>query len=356
MVWLIRPKAMATLTLQLPSLPPVEHVLKDEAVTIGRMKGNTIALDDISVSLAHAKLTLRDGAYILKDLNSTNGTMVNGQSVTEVRLHDGDQVKFGDVIGRYHAGTAPVMNPAAAPIVSNVPTSAAIPPPPAPVQTQILPRAPVKPLPAEKTPWYPLAIKVLGLAVVGLLLWKLVFNPKNPPSEPEPTPVVSTATPPPQTNEAVPVLSPTLAVVPASERILALIQSLKSSDVQERRRAVAALNAMQAEALPAVPALREALTDSDSEVRTWAALTLISNRIYDQAAGPILLQALHHENPTLRQVACLSLGLIPLDETGKEAVIAALTGCMSNDPSAEVRNAALAALKMVTRDSAPAGK
>lgn len=358
---------MATLTLQLPSLPPVEHVLKDDAVTIGRMKGNTIALDDVSVSLSHAKLTFRDGGYFLKDLNSTNGTMVNGQSITEAQLHDGDHVKFGEVIGRFYAGAAPVPAPAAAPIVSNAPPSATTPPPAAPVQTQVLPRAPLKPLPEKKSPWYPLAVKVLGLSVVGLLLWKLVFNAPNPtavttqpdlPSTPMPAKVVSPEKPsaPAQAADAVSAPQNSPVEVPASQRIPELIKSLKSSDVSERRRAVAALNAMQGEALSAVPALREALQDSDSEVRTWAALTLIGNRVYDKATVPILIQALHHENSTLRQVACLSLALIPLEETEKEPVIAALTECVSNDTNAEVKSAALSALKMVAHDAAPVGK
>ncbi|HTL72197.1 MAG TPA: FHA domain-containing protein [bacterium] len=354
---------MATLTLQLPNLPPVEHVLLDEAVTIGRMKGNTIALDDISVSLSHAKLTLRNGGYFLKDLNSTNGTMVNGQSITEVQLHDGDHVKFGEVIGRFHAGAATAPTPPAAPPAASVPASAAAPPPVAPLQTQVLPRAVLPPAPAKKSPWYPLALKVLGLSVVGLLLWKLVFNAPKPAAVTAPTapetakPVVSEkpAGPAP-TNGAAAVPQKSGEGVPADQRLPELIKALKSPEVAERRRAVGALNALQAEALPAVPALREALQDTDAEVRMWAALSLIGNRVYDQATVPILIPVLHHEDPALRQVACLSLALIPLEAAEKEPVIAALTECVRNESNAEVKNAALSALKMVTHDSAPAGK
>src|ERR1700722_13212386 len=81
---------MPTLIIQLPNMPPVEHVLKEEAMTIGRMNGNSIALDHSSVSLSHAKLTRIGGDYFLKDLNSTNGTMLNGQSIAEARLRAGD--------------------------------------------------------------------------------------------------------------------------------------------------------------------------------------------------------------------------------------------------------------------------
>src|SRR5438445_4227313 len=78
--------SMPTLTIQLPGLPPVAHVLKDETVTIGRFKGNTIVIEDASISLMHAKITRKDGQFYLKDLNSTNGTIVNGQPIGEVRL------------------------------------------------------------------------------------------------------------------------------------------------------------------------------------------------------------------------------------------------------------------------------
>src|SRR5689334_10512447 len=92
---------MPTLTLQLPNLPPVVHILKDDTVTIGRMRGNTIVVDDDSVSLFHAKITRKDSTFYLKDLNSTNGTALNGQSIIEARLHDCDRVRFADVSGQF---------------------------------------------------------------------------------------------------------------------------------------------------------------------------------------------------------------------------------------------------------------
>src|SRR5471032_1670529 len=92
---------MPSLTLQLPNLPSVNHILREEVMTIGRMKGNTLALDDSSVSVSHAKITQKNGDFFLKDLNSTNGTMLNGQSINETRLRDGDQLKFGEVVAYF---------------------------------------------------------------------------------------------------------------------------------------------------------------------------------------------------------------------------------------------------------------
>src|SRR5690242_6323005 len=94
---------MPTLSIQLPGLPPVSHVLKDETITIGRMKGNTIVIEDSSISLMHAKITRKNGDFLLKDLNSTNGTSVNGQPIGEVRLRDLDRVRFAEITCQYIA-------------------------------------------------------------------------------------------------------------------------------------------------------------------------------------------------------------------------------------------------------------
>src|SRR6516164_5135088 len=105
---------MPTLIIQLPGLPSVEHIVRENTITLGRMKGNSIALSDSSVSLSHAKITRVGDDFFLKDLNSTNGTMLNGQSISEARLRDGDQLKFGEVIAYFRL--EPLSAPAAAPV------------------------------------------------------------------------------------------------------------------------------------------------------------------------------------------------------------------------------------------------
>src|SRR4051794_32379316 len=111
---------MSTLTIQLPGQLPVFHVLKDETITIGRMKGNTIVIEDSSISLMHAKITRKNDEFYLKDLNSTNGTLVNGQPITEARLSDFDRVKFADVPGQFLAESGVLApQPAAKPVMEN---------------------------------------------------------------------------------------------------------------------------------------------------------------------------------------------------------------------------------------------
>ena len=64
-------------------------------VTIGREEGNLLRLNDERVSRFHAKVQQEDGDIILTDLESTNGTRVNGSPVQIRRLRAGDQISVG---------------------------------------------------------------------------------------------------------------------------------------------------------------------------------------------------------------------------------------------------------------------
>jgi pSer/pThr/pTyr-binding forkhead associated (FHA) protein len=64
-------------------------------VTIGREEGNALRLNDERVSRYHAKIQVEDNDIILTDLDSTNGTRVNGTTVQIRRLRPGDQVSIG---------------------------------------------------------------------------------------------------------------------------------------------------------------------------------------------------------------------------------------------------------------------
>jgi pSer/pThr/pTyr-binding forkhead associated (FHA) protein len=77
------------------------HELTDELVTIGRAPDNAIHLGDPSVSGKHAQLVAAGDTYHLVDLDSTNGTRVNGQPITRVTLRPGDQIRFGAIEARF---------------------------------------------------------------------------------------------------------------------------------------------------------------------------------------------------------------------------------------------------------------
>ena len=91
------------------------HELVDEAITIGRGSDNTIVVDDPSISAHHAQLLLEGDTYRVKDLDSTNGTRVNGKPVTETVLRIDDRIRFGAAEARYEssetAGSKPLPKP-----------------------------------------------------------------------------------------------------------------------------------------------------------------------------------------------------------------------------------------------------
>ncbi len=70
-------------------------ITKDEMV-LGRSPNADIHLVDDGISRKHAMFLVRDGAVVVKDNGSTNGTFCNGQKVEdELRLSDGDKLQFG---------------------------------------------------------------------------------------------------------------------------------------------------------------------------------------------------------------------------------------------------------------------
>jgi pSer/pThr/pTyr-binding forkhead associated (FHA) protein len=70
--------------------------LTNEIVTVGRHEASDVFLDDVSVSRHHGLFTkTASGRVTVRDLNSLNGTYVNGARVDETVLHSGDEVQIG---------------------------------------------------------------------------------------------------------------------------------------------------------------------------------------------------------------------------------------------------------------------
>ena len=89
---------MARLVLNCEGVDLVTHGLVDDIVMIGGNPSNDIVIDHSTVSAQHALLLRVRDSYWLKDLNSTNGTRINGVLVTDAELKDGDTIRFGSVI------------------------------------------------------------------------------------------------------------------------------------------------------------------------------------------------------------------------------------------------------------------
>ena len=89
-----RPRASLAVTE--PNRATRRIVADGGALTIGRAESNGLVLADARSSRHHARLVARDGHMILNDLDSTNGTKVNGQLVRELAVGAGDEIEIGD--------------------------------------------------------------------------------------------------------------------------------------------------------------------------------------------------------------------------------------------------------------------
>jgi predicted component of type VI protein secretion system len=77
--------------------------LTGPVITIGRAPGNVIQIPHASVSSQHAELRLQDGDYKITDLNSTNGSRINDERITEAVLRNNDILQLGNLIFRYQS-------------------------------------------------------------------------------------------------------------------------------------------------------------------------------------------------------------------------------------------------------------
>lgn len=70
--------------------------LGDEPITIGRDAEATVFIDDPSLSRVHVRFASMHDAFFIQDLESTNGTFIDGERLTEARmLHDGARIQLG---------------------------------------------------------------------------------------------------------------------------------------------------------------------------------------------------------------------------------------------------------------------
>jgi ABC-type multidrug transport system ATPase subunit len=97
-----------------PPPPPIQlgapsevYETSGQRVTIGRAPENTIVLADLTVSANHAVLErASDGSYLITDLNSSNGTFVNGLRVVQrARVDEGSVISLGRHLLRFTRGT-----------------------------------------------------------------------------------------------------------------------------------------------------------------------------------------------------------------------------------------------------------
>jgi len=73
----------------------IAYILNETEVSVGRTLNNAFVIEHPSVSKHHAKLVAEADEYALYDLDSSNGTFVNGKRIKETKLADGCEVRFG---------------------------------------------------------------------------------------------------------------------------------------------------------------------------------------------------------------------------------------------------------------------
>jgi pSer/pThr/pTyr-binding forkhead associated (FHA) protein len=73
------------------------HLICSARTTIGRGLCD-IRIADPEASREHCAIELRDGVPILVDLNSANGTLLNGEAVQELAMTDGDEIQIGSTL------------------------------------------------------------------------------------------------------------------------------------------------------------------------------------------------------------------------------------------------------------------
>jgi len=88
---------MARLSVKTSGLNASLIDLKLGANRFGRHPDNDFPLDHSTVSSVHCEMVLKDTGVLLRDLESTNGTFVNGEKIREMELAPGQMVRIGDV-------------------------------------------------------------------------------------------------------------------------------------------------------------------------------------------------------------------------------------------------------------------
>lgn len=96
---------MPKLVSESKEVPSIVVELVGPRMAVGRIDENQIQVVHGSISSRHAELLLDGAEYRVRDLDSTNGTRVNEEKVSEVLLQDRDRVQFGQIHFRYEGAT-----------------------------------------------------------------------------------------------------------------------------------------------------------------------------------------------------------------------------------------------------------
>lgn len=97
---------MAKLVILSAGMTGRSHELKVDKTTIGRVEDNLFQISEPSVSSHHCEVLLRGADVVVRDLNSTNGTFIGGEKITEAVLKPGQTLRLGQIEMRLESGDA----------------------------------------------------------------------------------------------------------------------------------------------------------------------------------------------------------------------------------------------------------
>jgi pSer/pThr/pTyr-binding forkhead associated (FHA) protein len=98
---------MAKLVILSEGMTGRSHELKVDKTTIGRVEDNTFQIAEPSVSSHHCEVLLRGNEVVVRDLNSTNGTFINGEKITEKAIKPGQTLRLGQIEIRLESDAPP---------------------------------------------------------------------------------------------------------------------------------------------------------------------------------------------------------------------------------------------------------
>ena len=107
---------MAKLVIQTQGMSGRACELKVDKTTIGRVEDNAFQISEQSISSHHCEVLLRGSDVVVKDLNSTNGTFIGDEQITESVLKPGQTLRLGQVELRLETGTAGTPTASAPPV------------------------------------------------------------------------------------------------------------------------------------------------------------------------------------------------------------------------------------------------
>lgn len=143
----------------------------NDKITIGRKPENDIQVDNLAVSSQHAAVTREGNDIVLEDLNSTNGTIVNGQMITRHILKNFDVIELGKHKIKFVSEVTPAQMEKTMvmrrPVIPSAPGAAPAAPPPPPAAA---PAAAAQPAPAAAATVPEGALQVLTGPAAGKTL------------------------------------------------------------------------------------------------------------------------------------------------------------------------------------------